>query len=59
MNEVKAAIEGAFNAAKDSTVSARKVPVVDVTEPGMAMGEGARRVLAKTIDEIVDVFGRM
>lgn len=59
MNEVKAAIEGAFNAAKDSTVSAPKGPVVDVTEPGMAMGEGARHVLTKTIDEIVDVLGRM
>ncbi len=59
MNEVKAAIEGAFNAAKDSTVSAPKSPVVDVTEPGMAMGEGARHVLTKTIDEIVDVLGRM
>ncbi len=33
MNEVKVAIEGAFNVAKDSTVSAPKVPVVDVTEP--------------------------
>jgi phenylalanyl-tRNA synthetase alpha chain len=30
-----------------------------VTEPGMAMGEGARHVLTKTIDEIVDVLGRM
>jgi hypothetical protein len=59
MNEVKAAIEGAFNAAKDSTVSAPKVPVFDVTEPGMTMGEDARHVLAKTLDEIVDVLGRM
>jgi hypothetical protein len=38
MNEVKAAIEVAFNAVKDSTVSAPKIPVVDVTEPGMTMG---------------------
>ncbi len=52
-------IEGAFNAAKDSTVFAPKVPVVDVTEPGMTMGEDARHVPAKTIDEIVDVLGRM
>ncbi len=36
MNEVKAAIEGAFNAAKDLTVSTPKGSVVDVTEPGMA-----------------------
>ena len=46
MNEVKAAIEGAFNAAKDSTVSAPKGPVVDVTEPGMAMGGDARTACA-------------
>jgi hypothetical protein len=59
MSEVKAAIEGAFNAAKDSTVSTPQGPVVNVTEPGMEMGEGARHVLTKTIDEIVDMFGRM
>ena len=57
--EVKAAIEGAFNARKDAAGAAPKGPMVDVTEPGVPMGEGARHVLTKTIDEIVDVLGRM
>ena len=50
MNELKAAIEAAFNARKESTASAPKGPAVDVTEPGIPMGEGARHVLTKTID---------
>ena len=59
VNEVKAAIESAFNASKDSVGTAPKGPAVDVTEPGLPMGEGRRHVLTKTIDEIVDVLGRM
>lgn len=59
VNEVKAAIESAFNSSKDSLGSAPKGPAVDVTEPGLPMGEGRRHVLTKTIDEIVDVLGRM
>ncbi len=59
MNEVKSAIEGAFAAAKLTVVALPTGPAVDVTEPGFAVGEGARHVLTKTIDEIVDVLGRM
>ena len=59
LNEVKAAIEGAFSAKKDAAQSTHAGPLVDVTEPGLAMAEGARHVITKTIDEIVDVLGRM
>ena len=54
MNELKAAIEAAFAARKETTAAAPTGPSVDVTEPGIAVGEGARHVLTKTIDEIVD-----
>lgn len=57
LNEVKARIEALFNARRDSAAVAPKGPPVDVTEPGLAVGEGARHVLTKTIDEIVDVLG--
>ena len=46
MDEVKATIEGVFNAVKDSTVFMPKDPVVGVTEPGMAMGGDARTACA-------------
>jgi phenylalanyl-tRNA synthetase alpha chain len=32
---------------------------VDVTEPGLPMGEGRRHILSRTIDEITEVFARM
>mgnify|MGYP003333498235 CR=1 FL=1 len=35
VNEIKAAIEGAFNARKDAAAAAPKGPLVDVTEPGL------------------------
>lgn len=59
LNEVKAAISGAFDARKDEVASAPAGPPVDVTEPGLPLAEGARHVIARTIDEIVDVLGRM
>jgi phenylalanyl-tRNA synthetase alpha chain len=34
-------------------------PFVDVTEPGLPMGEGRRHILSRTIDEITEVFARM
>ena len=59
MNELKAVIESAFAARKDSAAATPRGPQVDVTEPGLPVGEGRRHVLTKTIDEIVDVLGRM
>jgi phenylalanyl-tRNA synthetase alpha chain len=61
LNELKAALESAYEsrrAAVEATAGPRG-PVVDVTEPGMPVAEGRRHVLSRTIDEIVDVFGRM
>ena len=59
LNEVKASIEGAFAVKREATTTMPKGPLVDVTEPGFPVGEGARHVLTQTIDEIVDVLGRM
>ena len=61
LNELKAALEAAYDsrrAAVDASAGPRG-PVVDVTEPGTPVAEGTRHVLSRTIDEIVDVFGRM
>lgn len=59
LNELKSAIEGAYAARKEACAEAPGGPQVDVTEPGLAVGLGARHVVAQTIDEIVDVLGRM
>jgi len=59
LNELKAALEAAF-AERKTTVGARPAgPIVDVTEPGASCGLGRQHVLTRTIDGIVDVFGRM
>jgi len=59
LNELKAALEAAF-AERKAIVGARPSgPIVDVTEPGAACGVGRQHVLTRTIDGIVDVFGRM
>ena len=59
LNELKAALEAAF-AERKAIIGARPSgPIVDVTEPGAACGVGRQHVLTRTIDGIVDVFGRM
>ena len=61
LNEVKVALEQGFESRKaevaDSGVTGG--PQVDVTQPGADLPEGRRHVLSRTIDEIVDIFGRM
>ncbi len=60
LNELKAALDQAFESRKSQVgQGAPKGPTVDVTEPGVELGLGRRHVLSRTVDEIVDVFGRM
>jgi phenylalanyl-tRNA synthetase alpha chain len=60
LNELKAALDQAFESRKSQVgQGAPNGPQVDVTEPGMELGLGRRHVLSRTVDEIVDVFGRM
>jgi phenylalanyl-tRNA synthetase alpha chain len=63
LNEVKTALENAFAERKGQIEAQQGAgeagPVVDVTEPGLTMGEGRRHILSRTIDEITEVFARM
>jgi phenylalanyl-tRNA synthetase alpha chain len=63
LNEVKTTLESAFETKKASLGSREAAagggPFVDVTEPGLPMGEGRRHILSRTIDEITEVFARM
>ena len=60
LNELKSALESAFDARRAVVGELRPAgPAIDVTEPGHAVAEGQRHVLSRTIDEIIDVFGRM
>ncbi len=60
LNQVKAALESAFGHKRDSIAAGtRPGPLVDVTEPGTARGEGRRHIVSRTIDEITEVFARM
>lgn len=59
LNELKAALEAAFTERKAVVGARPSGPAVDVTEPGTPCGGGRQHVLTRTIDGIVEVFGRM
>ena len=61
LNDLKAALEAAFEERRSAVESSAgpRGPIVDVTEPGLPLAQGRRHVLSRTIDEIVEVFGRM
>ena len=61
LNEVKVALEQGFESRKAEVAGSGVAsgPQVDVTQPGANFPEGRRHVLSRTIDEIVDIFGRM
>ena len=61
LNEVKVALEQGFESRKAEVAGSGVTsgPQVDVTQPGADLPEGRRHVLSRTIDEIVDIFGRM
>ncbi|MDP6601668.1 MAG: phenylalanine--tRNA ligase subunit alpha [Phycisphaerales bacterium] len=60
LNEIKGELERAFDSRKGSLGNTNdEHEAIDVTEPGVAAGEGRRHVISRTIDEITEVFGRM
>jgi phenylalanyl-tRNA synthetase alpha chain len=60
LNEVKRNLESAFSQREQALASRGSTgPAIDVTEPGLPMGQGRRHVLSRTIDEITEVFARM
>jgi phenylalanyl-tRNA synthetase alpha chain len=60
LNEVKRALEGAFDSRKAALAgSTASRPPLDITQPGNDVAQGRRHVISKTIDEITEVFSRM
>lgn len=60
LNEVKNALESGYATREASLAAAGpRGPAIDMTEPGLPVGEGRRHVLSRTIDEITEVFARM
>lgn len=60
LNTVKARLEAAFEQRKGEVGAAGDSgPAIDITEPGIPPPDGRQHVLTRTIDEIVEVFGRM
>jgi phenylalanyl-tRNA synthetase alpha chain len=60
LNEIKTTLEQEYENAKAAAGGkAVEGPWIDVTEPGLFMGEGRRHILSRTIDEITEVFARM
>jgi len=60
-NKVKKDVTGAFEAAKNALQSQQAKPkdLVDVTLPGIPVGIGKTHVITQTLDELLDIFGRM
>ncbi|MCP4836053.1 MAG: phenylalanine--tRNA ligase subunit alpha, partial [Phycisphaera sp.] len=60
LNEIKVALESGFESRQGELEhGADGGPGIDVTMPGTDLPAGRRHVLGRTIDEIVDIFGRM
>ncbi|MBM4008429.1 MAG: phenylalanine--tRNA ligase subunit alpha [Planctomycetes bacterium] len=58
LNAFKSTLESAWETRKQAA-PADDVAGIDLTEPGLPMGEGRRHILSRTMDEILDVFGQM
>ncbi len=62
LNEVKTALEAAFEARKDTlAASGPSGPQIDMTEPGIVSSRavGRRHIITRVIDELVEVCARM
>jgi len=64
INELEAKFNAALAARRDALGSAAatpppRLPGVDITEPGLPPRMGRTHVITQTIDELIDVFGRM
>ena len=60
-NKVKKDVTGAFEDAKNALQSQQAGPrdLVDVTLPGIPVGIGKTHVITQTLNELLDIFGRM
>ncbi len=62
-NALRQRVEAAFEARQvslgDARPQAAKGPLLDLTEPGLPPRMGRTHVITQTIDELVEVFGRM
>ncbi|HCO93197.1 MAG TPA: phenylalanine--tRNA ligase subunit alpha, partial [Phycisphaerales bacterium] len=60
-NKVKKEVTKAFEEAKNALQSqqARPKELVDVTLPGIPVGIGKTHVITQTLDELLEIFGRM
>jgi phenylalanyl-tRNA synthetase alpha chain len=64
LNEVKQALEGAFEQGKAAVGAFRKAhtgPELDITEPGLLLSKhlGRSHIITRVIEELTEVFGRM
>ncbi|MCF7957400.1 MAG: phenylalanine--tRNA ligase subunit alpha [Phycisphaerae bacterium] len=62
-NSIKKEVISAFDQFQDQFKAGQKAPVsgplFDVTLPGKPTGQGASHLITKTVDELLEIFGRM
>ncbi len=60
-NKIKQEVTEAFELLKNSLqgTSTQKGPVVDVTLPGMEFEKGKAHIITQTVNELLEIFGRM
>ena len=59
LNQCKGTLEAAYESRTLTLGATVSGPQIDVTEPAVELPQGCRHVIARTIEEIVDVFSRM
>jgi phenylalanyl-tRNA synthetase alpha chain len=59
VNQLSKSVTEQFEKLKESLGSVAVGPTLDVTEPGRRPSIGNKHILMKTIDELVELFGRM
>jgi phenylalanyl-tRNA synthetase alpha chain len=60
-NKIKQEVTKAFELLKNSLqgTSTQKGPIVDVTLPGMEFEKGKAHIITQTVNELLEIFGRM
>ena len=60
-NQIKQEITASFEELKAALASSavKTKPMIDVTLPGIAVGQGKPHIISQTISELLEIFGRM
>ncbi|MCC5828781.1 MAG: phenylalanine--tRNA ligase subunit alpha [Phycisphaeraceae bacterium] len=59
LEERRQALGGGSASRGEASGKGRRGPMIDITEPGIPAGLGRRHIITRTINDLLEVFGRM